>query len=264
MSFDPPRGVPPTIEQRAIGELMVDHSYQRAADQRAIDAIAKSWDWRLCAPLTVSRRGAPPAFYVIDGQHRLEAARMRGDIQYLPCIISSFETIEEEAGLFVKVNRKRRPPNALETFKAEVAAGDEKALQIIRVITEAGLAVAAHTNPTSWKPRQISAIQGVRGAIFRYGEQVAAAALADLVACWPDEVLQHGGRMLLGLYKIHAAPPADFDRDRFRAMLRERSHMAWHTDMVRRIAKFGEIAESASHYTFADAWDAYSKRSVAA
>lgn len=234
---------------------MVDHAYQRPADRRIIDSIARTWDWRLCAPLTVSRRGSPPQFYVIDGQHRLEAAKLRGDIQYLPCIISSFETVEEEAGLFVQVNRKRRPPNALETFKAELAAGDEKSCQIMRLIAGAGLSVATTTNPSSWKPLQIAAIQGVRSAIFRHGEHVAVAALEDLASCWPEEPLQYGGRILLGLYRIYAAPPAGFEREIFRAMLRRRTNQDWHRDMVRRIAKFGETPESAAHYTIADAWD---------
>jgi Holliday junction resolvase RusA-like endonuclease len=60
-------------------DLNVDHAYQRMAEEpsskRLIRHIAENWDWRLCAPLTVSDRAPPePGLYVIDGQHRLAAA----------------------------------------------------------------------------------------------------------------------------------------------------------------------------------------------
>jgi hypothetical protein len=252
--FPPMRGVPPTIEQRAIADLMLDHSYQRNADARLIEDIASTWDWRLCAPLTVSRRGSPPVFFVIDGQHRLEAARLRGDIPYLPCIISSFETVEEEAGLFVAVNRKRKAPTALETFKAELVAGDEKALQIHRLITEAGLIVAPHGNHIAWKPLMISSIQGVRNAITRHGEKVALDALTDVARAFPTEVLQYGGRILAGLYLLRAKPPEGFSGDAFRTFLGGVSHVSWNAAMLRRQAKEGEAADTAMQNAIGSAW----------
>jgi hypothetical protein len=52
------------------------------ASQALIRQIARHWDWDLCLPLVVSRR-ADGSLYVIDGQHRLAAARIRGDIDHL-------------------------------------------------------------------------------------------------------------------------------------------------------------------------------------
>lgn len=52
---------------------MIDISYQRSIDNKAsrrlIASIAANFDWRLCAPLVVSRR-LSGEFIVIDGQHR--------------------------------------------------------------------------------------------------------------------------------------------------------------------------------------------------
>lgn len=209
--FPPPRGTLPSIEWRAPGELEVDRSYQRSAEaedsQRMIRAIAQNWDWRLCAPLTVSRRSDPPAFFVIDGQHRLEAAKLRGDIQFLPCIISSFDSIAEEASCFVSVNTARKRVTPLDTFRAQLAAGDGRAVQVMAVIDAAGLSLAPHGNHISWRPRQIACVAGVRNAVARHGEAVAGAALADLAAAFPDEPLQYAGRILAGLYPLHASPP---------------------------------------------------------
>ena len=85
-----PLGNPPTLEWVALDRLLVDDSYQRRADDGRskvlIGQIARGWDWRLYQPLSVSRRAGGELF-VVDGQHRLAAARMRGDIPHLPVVI---------------------------------------------------------------------------------------------------------------------------------------------------------------------------------
>lgn len=249
----PPRGNPPSIENRAIGELLLDSSYQRTPNGRAVEAIARSWDWRLCAPLTVSRRGDPPALYVIDGQHRLEAATLRGDIPYLPCIVSIFGSMAEEAGCFVEVNTKRQKVTALETFRAELAAGNPRAVQVSRLISDAGLTIAPHSNIIAWKPLQISAVQGVKGAIFRHGEKVALGALRDIAVAFPVEVQQFSGRILGALYAIRAKPPAAFDEDHLRRTLAAKKQGDWNGKMLQRQARYGETQQSAMEYAILDA-----------
>lgn len=251
--FAPPKGNPPSIENRAIAELSVDGAYQRTPNPRAVQAIAANWDWRLCAPLTVSRRGDPPSLYVIDGQHRLEAAKMRGDIPYLPCIVSVFGSMAEEAGCFVEVNTKRQRVSALDTFRAELAAGDAKAVQISRMVSDAGLAIAPHSNFTAWKPGMISAIGGIKGAIFRHGEEVASSALRDIASAFPNEVLQFSGKILAALYAIRAKPPARFDEAHLRRVLASKRQGLWNGDMLKRQARYGETQQSAMEYAILDA-----------
>src|SRR3546814_1597119 len=88
-------------------QLLVDDSYQRSIEggesQRLIVKIAENWDWRLCLPLIVSRRQG--SLYVIDGQHRYEAAKLRGDIRDLPIVLFDFDDPKAEAELFVQANR---------------------------------------------------------------------------------------------------------------------------------------------------------------
>ena len=126
---------------------MVDHTYQRMIEgpssQKLIRDIAERWDWRLCAPLTISIREdcEDPGYYVIDGQHRLRAAELRGDIPELPCIISKFETFEAEAMAFVSINSARRQVSAIDKFHARVAAKEPLALKIKLVVEDAGLSV---------------------------------------------------------------------------------------------------------------------------
>lgn len=59
-SYPSPVGSPPSIEWIHLNMLSVDSAYQRstenAASRRLIAGIAAKFDWRLCAPLVVSRR----------------------------------------------------------------------------------------------------------------------------------------------------------------------------------------------------------------
>ena len=250
-------GTPPSIEWRPTDELLVDLAYQRSCEERAsqsaIATIAHQWDWRLCAPLTVSRRGDPEKCYVIDGQHRLEAAKLRGDIPYLPCIISRFESLEEEARCFVAVNTARKKITALDTHRASLAAGNTSAVRIQRVIDAAGLSLAPHMNFISWRPLQITCIAGVAGALRAMGEKQVVDALTDLAAMAPDKVLRYAGTMLKGIYAVRAKPVADFDSETWRRVLASRSQEDWLQAMVKRQAQFGETQLSAIEYAMSDA-----------
>ena len=80
----------------ALDELHIDESYQRSL-QNHVKVIARDWNPTKCDPLKINFR-ADGFFYVWDGQHRLEAARLRG-IKYLLCDIVVGLTQEQEASL---------------------------------------------------------------------------------------------------------------------------------------------------------------------
>ena len=144
-AIEPIKGKKPVISWEEICDLKIDVAYQRAIDspasQRLIKEMASAWDWGLCSVLTVSDRG-DEGLFVVDGQHRLEAAKIRGDVSHLPCITAKLATREDEAKLFVKVNTARKTVTPLDRFNARCVAGDEHALHIQRLVHDAGLKVA--------------------------------------------------------------------------------------------------------------------------
>lgn len=113
-SYRPPIGSMPSIEWVHLGDLTVDPSYQRSientASRRLIASIAAHFDWRLCAPLVVSRRSNGTKV-IIDGQHRWSAALKRGDLPQLPCCIFTYDSPADEARMFIVANRARKPMN---------------------------------------------------------------------------------------------------------------------------------------------------------
>jgi hypothetical protein len=221
LKLSAPLGIPPSVELRPTADLLIDDSYQRSIDtepsQKLIRRIAIDWDWRMCLPLVVSRRD--DGFYVIDGQHRLAAAQLRRDIPFLPCCVSTYAGIAEEASMFVAMNRTRRPINRLDDFHAATAGGDEDALTVRRIIIDAGFKVARKTGSQSWVPGEVAFTTSIEKVLRKHGEKVCANALTLMAEAFPDEVLNAGASVFLALTKL-AVAGATPDRDRlFRALL---------------------------------------------
>lgn len=217
-------GSPPTLEWVDVGRLQVDEAYQRSIEgktsQRLIASMCQQWDWRLCQPLAVSRR-TDTGLWVIDGQHRLAGARARGDIPHLPCVISSFDTVEAEANSFVALNTKRQKLSQRDLFAASLASGDPHAHKALSLIEAAGLQLARHSNYASWKPGWIICATAVQKAVRQFGPTVVSNALVALSEAYKDKVLHLAGTLLPALYAIYSkdAKRPEFDPDRFIAAL---------------------------------------------
>lgn len=117
-------------------DLLVDDSYQRDCVDPKIARLTKDWSWIACGALIVADRDG--LFYVIDGQHRLMAARKRSDIKSLPCMVFSAKSIVEEAGAFNRANSNRKPLTGVERFKALVMSRDPIALFVQRLCSMVG------------------------------------------------------------------------------------------------------------------------------
>jgi hypothetical protein len=223
IAFRPPVGSMPSIEWVHTSQLTVDKSYQRSIDnegsRRLIASIAANFDWRLCAPLVVSRR-ADGSKVIIDGQHRWAAAVRRGDLLQLPCCLFTYASPKDEARMFIVANRARKPMNRLDDFHAALAAADEDALEISRLVTEAGLTIARNTSSTAWKPREVAFTSSIATAIRRHSEAVISAALTCMAETFERQPLTHGASIFGALVKVFAGPPEGFDPDRLVPVLR--------------------------------------------
>lgn len=230
LSYPPPIGAMPTIEWVHLERLSFDGSYQRSTDneasRRLIASIAAKFDWRLCAPLVVSRR-PDGSLVVIDGQHRTMAARKRRDIPQLPCCVFGYSGPEEEARMFITANRARKPMNRLDDFHAALAAADEDALEIQQLVADAGLKITRNTSSAAWKPGEIAFTTSIATTIRKHGAAIASAALTNIAQAFPGQKVIHSGSIFLGLVKILVSPPEGFDPDRLFAALQTRDAEAW-------------------------------------
>lgn len=232
LKVNPPVGTLPVLQYCAPDQLRVDAEYQRSLEtggsQTLIRRIAMFWDWGLCQPLVVARR-ADGGLYVVDGQHRLAAARLRDDIWQLPCVVASYRNAAEEAASFVALNQQRRPLSALNLFQAALAAEDEEARAIVALIAGARLSLAPHSNHTAWKPRMVSNIGGIRQAYRQFGPAVTSAALVALASAFDDQVLQFAGTIFLPLARCYAVflQEDGFDPELFIDIIAGASQKEW-------------------------------------
>lgn len=202
LKVNAPLGLRPSLEYRPLPQLRIDMSYQRAIDapgsQTLIRRIAQFWDWGLCQPLVVAKR-ADGSLMVVDGQHRLAAARIRNDIYDLPCVVTAYDSAGDEAAAFVALNQSRRPLGKLDLFKAALSAEDKEAVEIAAIVAAAGLSLAPHTNPTAWKPGMVSNVGGIENSFRRWGGEITLAALKALRGGFEDQVLRFAGTIFPGI-----------------------------------------------------------------
>lgn len=262
LKVNPALGSPPTLEFRPVGELLIDASYQRsidtAASQTLIRKIAMFWDWGLCQPLAVSRR-PDGALTIVDGQHRAAAARMRGDIPHLPCVITSYANSGDEAAAFVALNQMRRPLSALDLFKAALAAEDAEATLIMRAMSDAGLSLAKHSNYTAWRVGDVANIGGIQRYWRRAGEAPVRLALAALARAWPNEVLRYAGSAFPGFAAVALdetrlrAEPAVLVAE-LAALAGSQPQSVWRSAAHAAVGDAGGSAREAAEVVFRKAW----------
>lgn len=127
--------------------LRVDEEYQRGQNEGKVMSIARDWSWVACGTLIVGDREG--AFFVVDGQHRLLAARRRTDITEMPCIVFQTTTVQQEAKGFLAANTQRKPITSIDRFRAMVCTDDEAALFVKRLLDDAGREATAAAGPKS-------------------------------------------------------------------------------------------------------------------
>lgn len=132
--------------------LQVHPAYQRHAVDAKVRLIASAWSWVACGSIVVGVRGGE--YWVIDGQHRVMASKLRSDIDALPCLLFETESVEQEARGFLDANTGRKPVTSLDKFRARIASGDETAKYVDTVFRRLGIVPRARAA----KPLEIKSV----------------------------------------------------------------------------------------------------------
>lgn len=121
--------------------LNIDSSYQRdeVSDVNTL-AIARDFKWSAFGTIVVFER-ANGAYYVVDGQQRTLAAKRRGDIDSVPCIVFHSDGKEMEARAFLALNTRRKNVPAVAKFMASVRAAINPEYSINAWIQSRGLRI---------------------------------------------------------------------------------------------------------------------------
>lgn len=183
----------PAYKRVPVESLYVDDRYQRPVDESRIKRMAAHFDEALVGALEVSQRNGTGSYAVFDGQHRLEAAKLAG-LKNIPCLIHKGLVPEEEATLFVALQRQRKTINPIDRFRARVFTNDETALMVEEIAEACGYQIADSRRPGSHNAlRAIGAVE----RIYRRGNLAETLTLArDL---WEGDDKSTDGALLEGL-----------------------------------------------------------------
>ncbi|RXD05540.1 hypothetical protein EQZ23_10805 [Sphingomonas sp. UV9] len=242
VTIEPQRGEMPILQFCTPAQLRVDPTYQRPTDAQAsrtlINRITRHWDWRLYQPLVVARR-ADGGLYVVDGQHRLEAARQRSDIPQLPCVVTSYDGAQDEAAAFVSLNQQRKPLSKMNLFRAAIAAGDADAIAIEALVELVGLRITGAADVRTWKPGWINNVAAIQQCYRQHGEAVTRVSLEALAKGFPLAVLRNCNTMFGAIVPLVAQQGAALSAFLLHEILRDADQETW-------MSRFRDLATARS------------------
>ena len=239
----------------------MDPSDQRSVDNTASRAliirIAKNWDRDSCEPLVVSQR-EDRSLFVVDGQHRLAAAIMRGDIEQLPCFVCALPDLASEADRFVQFNKNRKSLSSLDLWKASVASGDPVALEITGSLERAGLRVSGTTNNTVGT-NALTNIGGLQRCYRKQGLDQLSAVLDVLANAYRGEVMQYAGTVFTGIAAVVADEfrpgwSESTQRTELIEFVKSKKQVKWFSLVQVELAESGGVRQQVAETVFREAW----------
>lgn len=155
------------IEWIRLGNMAIPPHAQREMKPAKVDAILADFDLDVFGVITVSeRRGI---FYIIDGQHRVEAIkRWEGDgweDLRVECRVYRGLTEAEEANKFDRLNDSM-PVSVFDKFRIRVNAGRDEETKIQKIVEREGLKISKGVVPGG-----ISAVGTLRRVYMRANEK---------------------------------------------------------------------------------------------
>jgi len=158
-------------------EMRVDEKVQRYKSDNVIATISSKFDIRNVGLLTVSLR-EDGFYYIIDGQHRMEAA-MLNEVEELDCLIHEGLSIKDEANMFLALNKDRKLPTAIDNFKVAVTAGKELECAVDEILKKHNIVVDSKCTGIS-----LGSPQTCIGIYNKYNGEVLDLTLEILLEAW--------------------------------------------------------------------------------
>lgn len=193
-----------------VDQIHRDPDYQRPVSQVWL-SLHKPFNAEQAGTVNLSQRGG--RIWCVDGSHRVALADAC-DVKDIRAFVISGMTKQQEAMLFVKLQRERRSLSAWDLYHAEMAGGEPQTLDMVDALHRAGFRIE---QKTAGDPRVITAIDSVR-FVYRMG---GAALIADTLRLITDSMWLNLDRSLSGpilkglaifLQSEQARPTYDRDR----------------------------------------------------
>lgn len=178
------------------GLISSDMRYQRRVSGR-VKHIASNYDTNKLNAIIVSQRN-DGTFWVIDGQHRLQATILRlGKEEKLLAIVYHGMTPEDEAEMFASQHDNVKAPTKAEFFKAKAFAGDKDVIRL-REATEAEGIECDFTDGHK-SDGKLKAYGAAYQVFMTYGEMPYRRVISTLVDAWGGSYESLGANFIKGM-----------------------------------------------------------------
>lgn len=145
-----------------LDQMKVNPQAQRKLDQSWADQLSKDFNPDLMGFIHVSHRDG--WFYVIDGQHRRQAAiQWLGSDQQVQCHVYEELTTEQEAQLFLDLNKQKKQ-GAMSKYKVALTAGQPVETDVDRIVRSLDLRIG-----TSAQLEEISCVTAILKVYRKHG-----------------------------------------------------------------------------------------------
>ncbi|MBJ6722409.1 ParB N-terminal domain-containing protein [Bacillus sp. PR5] len=207
-------GKPPRLDYVPVAQIYTDHNYQRELDERRVQKLVRAFAWTKFGAISLIESGLEK-FAVVDGQHRLEAARRLG-FERVPSSITNAGQFKTEAEIFLALNRDRKNVTPIERYWAGLAAEDPETVRAKKVLDACGCEVS----PTMGvkKPNYTAAITALMRSISYYGEKATREAIEIIRESWPEDANALRGVIIMGLAAV-INNNAGYKRERMQKVL---------------------------------------------
>lgn len=192
-----------TSDLKNIDSCDYENNYNRKIDVSRAKRYAIEFDENAMSEVVVSKRDG--YYYIVDGQHTVFIAHLRG-IDKIHCRVIHGLTVEEEAALFLKINKNRKPLAAYDKFKAAKIANDDATVRIVSVANMFGFDVVAAKGRN-----KIAAIGTVESLTRKHGIDVFANACEVLRAAWDGSEESLRREIVSGLMLLIATYPVEMN-----------------------------------------------------
>lgn len=209
LACDP--GSKPDLVWLPVQILTVDRSYQRSLEsersQQLVNRIAADFKWFAFQAILATRPPGQDTYLILDGQHRVEAARRVG-ITHVPAVVVEAATVAEQAAAFVRANLDRVAVTPYALFHARIAAGDENAVLLAAVCEESSLSIPKYPiQAEQMSPGQTLALTAIKSWVSSLGDQASIRFLRTVAETWRDPPGQIRANVLLAIRDIVLATP---------------------------------------------------------
>lgn len=180
-------GKRPELTWLPVERLDVDPAYQRSLDtpggKRLVQKIVDNFRWA-SFQATLATPGEAERWLIIDGQHRVRAARLIG-LGLVPAVVIHDASPAEQAAAFVGANRDRVPVSAQALFHARLIAGDPEALTLRRLCDAAGIELLRYNQAMRQVPAgKTPAVSRLLVLLRTHGEAITGEAIKIVGECY--------------------------------------------------------------------------------